>query len=157
MSRRAFMAYDIANQIADADGITAGKVFEKEVSLTSTQIRAMNGTPIELVAAPGPGKIIEFVSAVLFLDHDGGSNYAGGDGIVVRSSSTTHIVVSGSLASSNSINLGHDNYAMIEALNAAVMLAADVDEALELYAGADHTTGTSTARIKITYRILDFN
>ena len=157
MSDRAFMTYNIANQIADADGITAGKVFEKEVSLTSTQVRAMSTAPIELVAAPGPGKIIEFVSAVLFLDHDGGGDYATGGNIVVRSSSAAQVTVSGTLTSAASINLAHDNYAMIEALNAAVMLAAEVDEALELYASADHITGTSPARIKVTYRILDFS
>ena len=156
MSRRAFMAYDIENQIADTEGKTAGKVFEKEVRLTSTQIKAMNGTPIELVAAPGPGKIIEFVSAVLFLDH-GGTDYANGGNIVVRSSSAAQVTVSGILTSAASINLSHDNYAMIEALNAAVMLAAEVNEALELYASADHITGNGIARIKVTYRILDFN
>ena len=156
MSRRAFMAYDIENQIADNEGKTAGKVFEKEVSLTSAQILAMNATPIELIAAPGPGKIIEFVSAVLFLDH-GGTDYANGGNIVVRSSSAAQVTVSGTLTSAASINLAHDNYAMIEALNAAIMLAAEVDEALELYSDTDHITGNGTARIKVTYRILDFN
>ena len=156
MSRRAFMAYDIQNQIADNNGISAGKILEKEVTLTSAQILAMNATPIELIAAPGPGKILEFVSAILFLDH-GGTDYANGGDIVVRSSSAAQVTVSGTLTSAASINLAHDNYAMMQALNAAIMLAAEVDEALELYSDTDHITGDGVARIKVMYRVHDFS
>lgn len=44
-----------------------------EVSLTSAQVKALRATPQTLVAAPGAGKVLEFLSAVLFLDY-GGSN-----------------------------------------------------------------------------------
>lgn len=37
------------------------------ISLTNAQIKALRATPITLVAAPGAGKSIEFISAVLFL------------------------------------------------------------------------------------------
>ena len=43
-------------------------------SLTNAQVLALADTPIELVAAPGSGKYLEFVSAVLFFDY-GGTQY----------------------------------------------------------------------------------
>jgi len=41
----------------------------KNVRITSAEILALNATPKELVAAPGAGRAIEFVSAALFLDY----------------------------------------------------------------------------------------
>lgn len=42
-----------------------------EVSLTNAQILAIRATPIEMVAAPGAGKVLEFISASLFFDYTG--------------------------------------------------------------------------------------
>jgi hypothetical protein len=42
-----------------------------ETSLTNAQMLALRGTPIEVVAAPGAGKVIEFLSAVLLFDRTG--------------------------------------------------------------------------------------
>lgn len=44
-----------------------------ETTLTSAQVKALAATQIELVAAPGAGKQIEFISAMLKLDY-GGTN-----------------------------------------------------------------------------------
>src|SRR5688572_10185170 len=39
-----------------------------EVALTSAEILALRATPKTLVAAPGAGKVLEFISAHLYLD-----------------------------------------------------------------------------------------
>ena len=39
------------------------------VSLTNTNMLALRATPVELVAAPGAGKVLEFISAALFFDY----------------------------------------------------------------------------------------
>lgn len=41
-----------------------------EVTITTGQLLALRATPKTLVAAPGAGKILEFVSAVLILDYN---------------------------------------------------------------------------------------
>ena len=41
------------------------------VSLTNTNMLALAATPIEVVAAPGAGKVLEFISAELFFDYTG--------------------------------------------------------------------------------------
>lgn len=43
------------------------------LSFTSTVVKALRATPQTLVAAPGAGKVLEFVSAELYLDY-GGTN-----------------------------------------------------------------------------------
>jgi len=158
-ANRANIGWYIDNQIGGEDDRFTGRIYEKIITLTTAQVKAMNSAPIELVAAPGVGKVIEFVSAVLFLDHDGGSNYATGGNMVVRTSpAAAQVTLSATLTSAASINLGHDNYAVMQALSTAVvLLAADADEVIELYCSADHITGTSPMKIKVTYRIHDFN
>lgn len=42
-----------------------------EVTLTAAQIIDLADTPVTIVAAPGAGKLLEFVSAVLILNHSG--------------------------------------------------------------------------------------
>lgn len=62
------------------------------VSLTNAQVLNLRATPIELVAAPGAGKAIEFVSAVLIFDYTAaytettdnlGIKYTNGSGVQV--------------------------------------------------------------------------
>jgi len=154
---RANIAYYLKNQIEGDDRERVGDIREIEISLTSVQLKAMNTVPTELVEAPGPNKIIEFVSAVLFLDY-GTVAYVGGGNIAIRTTgAATRTDVSNIFGSDVSMQLAYDTYTMITAKHAAIMLAADVDEGLELRCSADHTAGDGTARIKVMYRILDFS
>ena len=41
------------------------KVYTAEVTLTTANLKALRATPIQVVAAPGAGKMLEFVSATL--------------------------------------------------------------------------------------------
>ena len=42
------------------------------VQITNTQLKALRATPVTLVAAPGAGKVLEFISAVI--KNNGGTN-----------------------------------------------------------------------------------
>lgn len=44
------------------NGASAGPTFQVKTSFTATQIKALNGSPLPLVAAPGAGKIIVPIS-----------------------------------------------------------------------------------------------
>jgi len=63
---------DLAAGAVTSDKLAETTVQYAEVSYTSAQVKAMRATPLTLIASPGAGKVLEFVSAVGFLDY--GSN-----------------------------------------------------------------------------------
>jgi len=155
MSSRAFMAYDIENQIADTDGKVAGKVYEKEISISSAEIKLLVSAPKKLVDAPGPGKVIEFMSAMLFLDYTA-PIYTTNTSITVQTI-TGNKALSGAVTGTIFLHLGADTYAVMAPLGTAAGVVTDVNEGLELVASGIPAAGNSTMKIKIFYRILDFN
>jgi len=59
--------------VDDAGAVTViNPVLLAEVSISNAEIKALRATPKSLVAAPGAGKVLEFVGAVLI--HDYGTN-----------------------------------------------------------------------------------
>ena len=151
---RASMSYHIRNQIADADGISAGKILEKEVRLTSAEILALNTTAKELVAAPGAGKVLEFVSMVSFLDYNSVDYATRGD--LTVNLGTTGTAVSATIAKADLIQASADAYNVTQALSADVVL--QDNEKLELRcATGDPDTGDSILIVKVMYRLHDFS
>lgn len=124
------------------------------VRLTSAEILALNTTPKELVAAPGPGRVLEFLSAVFFLDH-GGTDYAAGGAAVIQTV-TGDTAVSDAVAAGTLINASADAYVVAQALSTEVAL--DVNQGFELTnASTVHTTGDGILIVNVAYRIHDFN
>ena len=155
MSSRAFMAYDIENQIADTEGKVAGKVYEKEISITSAEIKLLVTVPKLLVAAPGPGKVIEFMSAMLFLDYTA-PIYTTTTTITVQTIAGNK-ALSGAVTTAIFLGQAADTYAVMAALGTAAGVVTDVNDGLELIAAGIPAAGNSTMKNKVVYRILDFS
>ena len=129
-------------------------ILHRKIRITSAEILLLYSTPKTLVVAPGSGKVIQFLSAVAFLDH-GGTDYAAGGNLVVQHI-TANTAVSGVTANSDLINASADAYNVMQALSTDVVAA--VNDGLELTnASAVHTTGNGTLVIDVAYRIHDFN
>lgn len=129
-------------------------ILYRRVRVTSAEILLLYSTPKTLVDAPGSGKVIQFLSAVAFLDH-GGTDYAAGGNLVVQHI-TADTAVSGVTAASDLINASADAYNVMQALSTDVVAA--VNDGLELTnASAVHTTGNGILVIDVAYRIHDFN
>lgn len=157
MSDRAFMTYNIENQISDTEGKKAGRVYEKIIDITSAEIKLLVTAPKLLVSAPGPGRVLEFVSAVLFLDHDGASDYDTNTSLTVQTV-TGNTALSGAVTGTNFLHKSADAYTIMAPLDGAdAGIVTDVNEGLELIAIGIPATGTSPMKIKIAYRIHDFN
>ena len=127
------------------------------VEVSEAELEALNTTPHTLVAAPGAGKAIEFISAVIFYDHSTADYTTQGDLMVVTG--TTGTTVSDTIAGSAMVLGSADAYRIVQALSADVQL--DINEAIAITIGTADPTDPGTAAgkltIKVTYRIHDFN
>ena len=157
-ANRANIGWYIDNQIGGKDDRFTGRVYDKEVKLTSSEILALLASPKLLVAAPGAGQIIELLSAVFFLD--AGTAYANGGDLTIQTV-TGNAALTPAIAAADLINQAADHYRAVKSL---VCSGGDdiellsVNQGIELVvAGAEHITGTGTLTVKVMYRIHDFN
>ncbi len=125
-----------------------------KIRVTSAEILALFTTAKELVAAPGSGKVLEFISITSFLDH-GGTDYATRGDLTVNLG-TTGTAVSATIAAGDLVQASADAYNICRALSADVVLKAN--EKLELRcATGNPDTGNGILIVDIAYRVHDFN
>ena len=129
------------------------------VEISSAQLKALNGTPIQLVAAPGADKFVDFLGAVI------GLNYATaamddptGDGdLQIRYDAGT--VASLTVEAAGFIDAAANAASTCKPLATDVIIVAN--KKLELYNdGAEYTAGggsTATLTVIVNYRILDLS
>jgi hypothetical protein len=134
-----------ALEASEASTITA------EIQLTTSQIKSLNTTPIEIVAAPGAGKYIEIKSASLFLDYESSDYVASGGG-----SYDVNLKVGGKEAStlgSNPLFASVDR--TVKFTNSSGSITHNT--ALTVDADNDFITGDSPMKIFVDYTIRDTN
>lgn len=134
------------------------KVQLSTVNLTNAQIKDLADTPVDLVAAPGAGYVLEFLHATLILNY--GSNAltepSTPDDLVIQYGSGTD--VSASIVASGFITATADTIAVSIPVSVAGTASASIsNDELELFnTGGDYTgnAGADTTMTVITaYRI----
>ena len=147
--------------IAD-DAITSAKIEEGVIQTAIVTLTAdkMVGTGAGcighadgavLVAAPGEGKCLEFVSAVLSYTFNTAAYTGGGDDLVVRQGTTS---VSAAIASADLIGDSANDYAYVGALSAAdIKLTANSNLNLKSTAWTNPGTAAGTLRYAVSYRV----
>lgn len=125
-----------------------------QVNLSSADILAMNGAPVELVATPGAGFALQFVSAVVNYTHDTDA-YGGGGDVTINDSTGA---VSSTISAANSFGAAGDKLYMCQALDTAGGVALTENSGLTITnaTGAFTQPGTAagTAVVTITYRVV---
>ena len=159
--RRAFMAYDIENQITDGENKVAGKIYEAQVTVTSAEILALATTAKELVPAPGTDRVLEFISATI--KHNAGVAYVEADApddCYIRYSGGQQC--SADIDSTNFLDQTDDEIRIIPFSVSDMAITVDLEAlkntALQLHnPDSNLITGTGTLDIRITYRIHKFD
>jgi hypothetical protein len=145
-------------------GVTSASIAEDviqvaEVTLTNAEIKALNATPKELVAAPGAGKFIEFVGAVLY--HDYGSEVLDGNHALTIGLDDGTVAVAATIAHGDFAHKAADHvYAVKSAVAVNDTAANALNKNLALAGAGDYGGNASNDTvwtIKVAYRVHDFS
>jgi len=122
------------------------KIFRITRTLTAAQLIAMRTTPVELIPAPGPGKVIVFEGAVL--KHTAGATpFTGGGNITLNQGATAN-----SATAAATVLTGGSSLTKIPPASTSIALVANT--ALSITNASDpFAAGNGTARIAVTFRI----
>lgn len=157
-------AGSITSADVETNGLNSGNlaldtVQVATVSLTNAEIKALNTAPKELVAAPGAGKLIEFLGATLF--HDYGANALTGDHALTIGLDDGTVAVAATIAHGDFAHQVADYVYSVKAAVAFHDAAADVlNKNLALTAAGDYAgnAGNDTVwTVHVAYRIIDFS
>lgn len=126
-------------------------IYVEEVSLTAANIIAMNATPVELVAAPGAGYVLEFVSATFIFDY-GTTQFTGGGTIVIQQGTTGNDWTA--TVPATAVTSAVDAIFVMPVLSAASIESdpAENDSIVITNATAAFAAGDGVARVKVAYR-----
>jgi hypothetical protein len=130
-------------------------------SLTNAQMLALATSPVEMVAAPGAGFVLEFVSGALFFDHTAAyTEPSAPDDMVIRYTDGSGGIVSQDVDATGFLTAAGDAMAFIAPLHGAIttvrLKAACDNQALVLHNTGGNYGGGNAAnvvRFSISYRI----
>lgn len=139
------------------DKSTVQPVRFADVTLTNTNVLNLRATPIELVAAPGTGKALEFVKAELFFDYTGAYTETA-DNLAIKYTNGSGAAVSSTIECTGFVD------ATADAIATAVPLAATPPLPLANAALVLHNTGdgeygggnaSNAVKVRTYYRVLN--
>lgn len=138
-------------------GITA-TLQTASVDLTNAEIKDLADNPVELVAAPGAGSLLEFVSAVLILNFGTNVLVESADNLVIEYNSGLAVAVSEVIEMTGFIDASADTITRAIPVKDPIDASADiVNKNLALFnLGGDFTGNAAedtTMRVIISYRV----
>ena len=130
--------------------------FSTTTTLTTAQVNALRATPIEVVAAPGAGLILEYVSGILSYNYTTTAFTVGGDeDFIIQYDGGTDASVA--IESAGFCDQTNDEIRIIPPIATAINIpTTEVNKKFEIFnTGAGETAdgGTSTIIVKVIYRV----
>lgn len=128
-----------------------------EVSITNAEMLALRATPKTLVAAPGAGKVLEFVSAQLYFDYTGAYTETA-DNMAIKYTDGSGAAVSQTIEATGFVDATADTVTnALPKIDAIVAKSGSENKALVLHNTGDGEYGGGNAanaiRVKVAYRV----
>lgn len=122
-----------------------GKLQYADVTLTSTQVKALATTQITLVAAPGAGSVLHFQGALLKLDYGGTNAFAeSADNMAIKYTDDSGVAVSDTIECTGFIDATADTYTTAVPVKDTIVAATGAEnQALVLDNINDNFTGNA--------------
>lgn len=158
MAQTQYANYAPANGVATAQ-LATNTIQYAEVALTNAEIKALRAAPKTLVAAPGAGKTLEFISAVLYLDYGSNGLTESTDNMVIRYTDGTGTIASQAIESGSFIDATADTMTTaLPKIDVASAKTACADKLLCLHNTGDgefsgNAGADTTMRVKVAYRV----
>ena len=154
---RANLTWNIENSLADGENKIAGKIYERTVEISAAEIKKLRASPKELVPAPGAGRLIEFISAILRVDSTDTVFTESTDNLVIEYSSGTDLTAS--IETGGFIDQTVDEIRRVVTSWTTGDLYAQINKAVRLFNTGDGeiAAGTGTMTVIVSYRLHDFN
>lgn len=135
-----------------SDDLNPNTIQYAEVAVTAAEMLALRATPKELVAAPGAGYALEFVSALFIYDYVAAFTETA-DNIAVKYTDGSGTTVSLTLETTGLLDATADKISTIQPLATDVLVTANA--ALVLHNTGDGEFGGtgSPCRVKVAYRV----
>ena len=160
-ANRANIGWYIEEQLTDLDGKVAGKIYERQITVSAAEILALATTAKELVPAPGADRVLEFITAVIkYNKGETGYTESNGDMIIQYSGGQD---VTASIASSTFYDHADNDEIRIAPFDLTAMaITTDLEvlknTSLQLYhPTANPTLGDGTFDVRVIYRIHNFS
>lgn len=148
---------ELADNAVTSAKLDVSTIQYAEVSLTNAQMLALRASPVTLVAAPGAGKLIEFVSAVLLFDYTAAYTETA-DNMAIKYTDGSGAAVSNTIEATGFVDATADTMTTATAkADAIVAKSGSENKALVLHNTGDGEYGGGNAsnavRVKVAYRV----
>lgn len=147
----------IQNDAITTDQLQENTIQYASVTITNAQLLAIRATPKELVAAPGAGKSLEFVSAVLFFDYTAAYTETT-DNLAVKYENGSGVAASQTIEATGFVDATADTMTnCLASINTIVAKTGCENKALVLHNTGDGEYGggdsANVVRVKVAYRV----
>lgn len=145
---------------SDFNSVGGGNLITDKVTLTNAEIKALRATPKSLVAAPGAGYVLQFVSAVLKLKAGTNVLTESADNLAIKYTNGSGVAVSETIEATGFIDQSADTQTQTNAIKDAIVASASAEnKALVLHNTGDgeyagNAAADATMNVYITYRIV---
>lgn len=144
---------DVADDAVTSPKLDESTVQYAELDISSAEILALFTTPKEIVAAPGAGKLLEFISLLLAYDYNTTAYTIGAaTNLQVKYTDATGAAVSTTEAVTGFLDGVADDLRSLDKLEVSVTPVVNAALVLTL-AGANPTLGDSPIHAKVAYRV----